>query len=39
MLYYMGRITYTFNAQGNDSVVVGVAITNQTTGMPLSCRK
>jgi beta-glucosidase len=33
--YYMGRITYTFNAQGMDSVVVGVAITNQATGNAL----
>ncbi len=32
----MGRITYTFQPQGNDSVVVGVAITDSATGDSLA---
>ncbi len=36
VFYYMGRITYTFNAQGMDSVIVGAAITDQSTGTPLT---
>jgi len=37
--YYMGRITYTFQPQGNDSVVVGVAITNSATGAALALQE
>jgi beta-glucosidase len=35
----MGRITYTFQPLGNDSVVVGVAITNQSTGAALALQE